>query len=55
MKMPEVGRWLFYPTFYRSKFPSLLGRVFFIFYFLLLFYPPVKLTFWQIVKVISFC
>lgn len=31
--MPEVGRWLFYPTFYRSKFPSLLGWVFFIFLF----------------------
>lgn len=29
--MPEVGRWLFYPTFYRSKFPS-----FFFFFFLLL-------------------
>lgn len=28
VKIPEVGRWLFYSTLYRSKFPSLLCCLF---------------------------
>lgn len=50
VKMPEVGRWLFYPTFYGSKFPSFLCWFFFwLFFFFFFFfsscYPLVKLTF----------
>lgn len=42
VKMPEVGRWLFYPTFYRSKFPSLLCWFLFYYYYS----PSLPFTHW---------